>query len=138
MELLVQPDEANDSLYICFAAGGFVRGVVARSVRATDDVTLDFASDGRLVGLDIMNASKVVPPDFSSIGLDSLVGVKEAAKLVGVQKSNFVRDYANSSDFPSPVAELATGRIWRRSQVEDYVRLRRSAQKRSRKMAAAS
>src|SRR3954462_2390068 len=117
MELLIQPDEASDSLYICFVADGLERGAVAKSVRATNDVTVDFAADGKLVGLDIMNASTVVQPGYSTVGVDSLVGVKEASELIGIQKSNFVRDYANSPDFPAPMAELATGRIWRRSQV---------------------
>ena len=139
MDVLIQPDEAQDSLYICFAKDGLQRGVVARSVRVNDDVTVDFGKDGRLVGLDIMNASTVIQPDYAKVQLDSLVGVKEAAELVGVQKSNFVRDHANKPDFPAPVTELATGRIWLRSQIEQYLAARRSSEaKRPRRMRAAS
>lgn len=45
------------------------------------------------------------------IEFNELVGVKEAASLIGVQWSNFVRDYADKPDFPRPVVELATGRV---------------------------
>ena len=139
MELLIQPDEDNDALYICFAVQGLERGAVAKSIRATEDVTLDFGADGQLIGLDIMNASAVLSPDYAKLRLDSLVGVKEAAQLVGVQKSNFVRDHANSPGFPAPVTELGTGRIWLRSQVEDYLRARKASQvKRPRGMRAVS
>jgi uncharacterized protein YuzE/predicted DNA-binding transcriptional regulator AlpA len=137
MELLIQPDEGTDSLYICFTKDGLARGAVVRSVRATEDVTLDFGDDDRLIGLDVMNASSVVSPDFSKIRLDSLLGVKEAAELIGVQKPNFVRDYANNPEFPQPVAELATGRVWLRSQVEAF-KGQKAPNARSRRLRAAS
>ncbi len=48
-------------------------------------------------------------------------GVKEAAEILGVEKSNFVRDYANKPEFPAPIAELASGRFWLRSDIERYL-----------------
>lgn len=50
----------NDCLYIDLAAGGLAKGSVTKSLRVTDDLTLDFDKDGRLVGLDIMNASPML------------------------------------------------------------------------------
>lgn len=120
MDIAIQPDTDNNSLYLAFGTGGLARGGVAKSVRATEDLTLDFDRDGRLVGLDIMNASEALAPDYANVHLDALIGVKEASALLSMQKSNFVRDLANRDDFPTPVAELATGRVWLRSQVEAF------------------
>ena len=129
MDIAIQPDEENDSLYLAFGADGLPRGSVAKSVRANEDVTLDFDKNGRLIGLDVMNASQVLAPDYANIHLDTLVGVKEASALLGLQKSNFVRDVASRDDFPTPVAELATGRVWLRSQLEDFAATRKRSGK---------
>ena len=71
-----------------------------------------------------MNASEHLGSDVDQIEFGELVGVKEAAFLIGVQRSNFVRDYADKADFPRPVVELATGRVWLKSHVEEYRRRR--------------
>jgi prophage regulatory protein len=120
MKITIQPDRDNDQLYLAFSGLAIEAGVVGRTIRVTDDVALDFDKEGRVIGLDIGNASQVLGESIDEVRLDALVGVKEAARLLGVQKSNFVRDYANKPDFPRPVIELATGRIWLRSQVEAY------------------
>jgi predicted DNA-binding transcriptional regulator AlpA len=47
-----------------------------------------------------------------------LVGLSEIATMLGVSRQRvgqLVRDY---EDFPSPVAELASGRIWETAAVE--------------------
>ena len=121
MQIVIQTDQDNDALYIAFGAASLEQGRVTKSVRVNDDVTLDFASDGKLVGLDILNASTVLGSDFGDVRLTSLIGVKEAAELVGVRKPNFLRDFASNPDFPQPVCELASGRFWLRGQVEEYV-----------------
>lgn len=121
MQILIQPDKEEDALYIAFGAETLTRGRVVESKRVTEDITLDFGPGGTLVGLDILNASLVLASDYSDIAMECLVGVKEAADLVGVQKSNFLRDFANHADFPQPVRELGSGRLWLRDQVEKYV-----------------
>ena len=120
MQITIQPDRDNDQLYVALSSRALGAGAVVRTVRVTEDVALDFDKEGRVVGLDIANASKALGESIEDIRMDALVSVKEAAELVGVQKSNFVRDYANKPDFPRPIVELATGRIWLRSQVEAY------------------
>ena len=50
----------NDCLYIALAAKDLAKGSVAKSLRVTDDLTLDFDKEGRLIGLDIMNASQML------------------------------------------------------------------------------
>jgi tetratricopeptide (TPR) repeat protein len=57
---------------------------------------------------------------------DSIVGVKESAEIAGVEKSNFVRDYANKPGFPKPIVDLASGRLWLRSEVEDFLHAKSS------------
>jgi len=121
MKLTIDPDRENDQLYISFARQPLRASIVARTQRVGDDIALDFDGSGRLVGIDIMNASKVVGSALDDFQLDRLLGVKEAAKLARVHASNFVRDYASQPDFPRPVVGLASGRIWLRSQVEQYL-----------------
>lgn len=121
MKLTVQCDSDNDLVYLAFTTRALAPGSVRRTVRVTDDIAIDFGSRGALMGMEIMNASKVFGRRSSDVTIDELIGVKEAASLCGVQRSNFVRDYAGRSDFPAPVAELATGRIWLRSQVVAYL-----------------
>lgn len=53
-----------------------------------------------------------------------LVGTSEAAAAIGVRPPNFVRDWASRPDFPAPVASLASGRIWRESDVLAYAQAR--------------
>jgi hypothetical protein len=53
--------------------------------------------------------------------VDDLVGTAEAAAMAGVKKPNFVRDFAARSDFPKPVAALASGRVWRKTDVEAFL-----------------
>ena len=126
MHLYMQKDRANNQVYIGFAPdrAGLKGGAVKKTVQAEDDIALDFDSKGRLLGVDISNASrvlgrKVFDAEFSG---DELVGVAEAAKLCRVKKPNFVRDFADRPDFPEPAVELASGRIWLRSDVEAYSR----------------
>ena len=123
MHLYLHRDRANNQVYIGFApdrAG--LRSVSKKTVQAADGIALDFDSKGRLLGIDIANASrllgrKVYDAEFSG---DELIGVAEAAKLYGVKKPNFVRDFASKPDFPRPLVELASGRIWSRSEIESY------------------
>jgi predicted DNA-binding transcriptional regulator AlpA len=58
-----------------------------------------------------------------------LVGVAEAARIMGWDKRR-VFTYIARGAFPEPVSMLASGRIWRRRDVEAFARDRR---RRSRK-----
>lgn len=126
MKITVQADAENDQLYVALSEHALNVGFVDKTVRVTDDIALDFDSAGKLVGIDVMNASEHLNSGIDEIEFNELVGVKEAAALVGVQRSNFVRDYADKPDFPRPVVELATGRVWLKSQVAEYRRRRKA------------
>ena len=133
MRIVVQSDKDNDACYVAFGPAGLEPGAVARSVAVTENVVVDLDESGRLVGLDVLNASQVLGSDLEAVETDSLVGVKEASQLAGLRRSNFVRDLASRTDFPAPVCELATGRIWLRSQVEEFLRARAMARTNSRR-----
>lgn len=49
----------------------------------------------------------------------ALVGVSEAAQLLGWDRRK-VAVYAARGQFPSPVAHLAGGKVWRRADIEEY------------------
>ena len=125
MDFSVQIDKEHEQVYLALSRRAIEHGVVARSQRLDENITLDFDEFGTLLGIDIINAAAAVGPDFDSVKFDALVGVKEAAELLGVLRPNFVRDYASKPDFPQPVVELATGRVWLKSQVQAYQRTRR-------------
>jgi len=50
-----------------------------------------------------------------------LVGVSEAAAVLGWDRRRVVT-YVDRGSFPKPIATLASGRVWRRSDVEDFAR----------------
>ena len=52
-----------------------------------------------------------------------LVGVAEAAVILEVSKQRVIQLAARST-FPAPVARLAAGPVWHRSEVESYHRNR--------------
>lgn len=51
--------------------------------------------------------------------LPRLVGVAEAAQILGWDKRRLIT-YVDRGRFPEPVERLASGRIWRRADVEAY------------------
>ncbi len=59
MELTIETDVENDQIYIAFSARSRTQGVVKRTLRLNDDIALDFDGRGALLGLDVMNASKL-------------------------------------------------------------------------------
>src|SRR5438876_7646140 len=54
----------------------------------------------------------------------ALVGVAEAAGILGWDKRR-IFTYISRGSFPEPVAHLASGRVWRREDIEAYVAARR-------------
>jgi uncharacterized protein YuzE len=124
MDVIIHTDDEADAVYIGLAAPSAKKGAVKRTARVDDDIALDFDGKGRLLGVEVLNASQRLSGNHDEIRMDQLVGTKEAAALLGVRAPNFVRDHADAASFPRPVVTLASGRIWLRSQVEAYVRRR--------------
>jgi hypothetical protein len=63
----------------------------------------------------------------------ALVGVAEAAAIMGWDRRRVIT-YVDRGSFPEPVAHLASGRVWRREDVEAFARAwnRRRAERRVR------
>jgi predicted DNA-binding transcriptional regulator AlpA len=53
-----------------------------------------------------------------------LVGVAEAAQILGWDKRR-IFTYLSRGSFPLPVVSLASGRVWRRDDIERFARERR-------------
>lgn len=119
----IQKDKSNDQVYIGVSRAALERGKTKKTIRATEDIALDFDARGRLLGLDIGRASRVLGKEAfaEEHPRGDLVGVAEAARLCGVRRPNFIRDFADRPGFPKPVAELASGRIWLRSEVLSFL-----------------
>ena len=60
MEISIELDRENDQLYLLFRPDAVIKGRVARTVRLTEDVVADLDADGRLIGLDVSQASKML------------------------------------------------------------------------------
>ena len=54
----------------------------------------------------------------------ALAGVAEAAAILGWDKRRVIT-YVDRGSFPEPIARLASGRVWRREDVEAFARARR-------------
>jgi SAM-dependent methyltransferase len=67
---------------------------------------------------------KVRKPDRAG---DDFVGVAEAADILGWDKRR-VATYIRRGSFPRPVAELASGRVWQRADVEAFAAAFRARQ----------
>jgi predicted DNA-binding transcriptional regulator AlpA len=53
---------------------------------------------------------------------EELAGVAEIAEMLGVVRQYVHRLINEDPTFPEPVAELASGRVWRRRDVEVWAR----------------
>jgi predicted DNA-binding transcriptional regulator AlpA len=52
---------------------------------------------------------------------EALAGLAEIAEILGVTKRSAQR-YARRGDFPSPIERLAATPVWRRRDVEEWMR----------------
>lgn len=51
-----------------------------------------------------------------------LVGVTEVKEMLGVSRQRVHQLVRDHEDFPEPIAELASGRIWLRRDIEQWAR----------------
>lgn len=50
-----------------------------------------------------------------------VVGVAEIAELLGVSRQRAIQIVRDHADFPEPVADLASGRVWHRPSVDAWI-----------------
>jgi hypothetical protein len=89
-------------------AGGWVGRLGVREVRSRTR-TACVGALRRLAG-DATLLIEVTP---------ELVGVSEAAEILGWDRRR-VATYVSRGAFPEPVAALASGRVWRRQDIESF------------------
>ncbi len=83
----------------------------AALAKAAEDLHFDLSNIRRF---------EVAPADFEP---DALLGATDVAHLLGVSRQRVYQLIAQPH-FPKPVAELARGAVWRRSDVEAWLRTR--------------
>ncbi len=106
-----------DTAYVAF---GDHRDV-AETVAPVEDLAIDLDHDGRVVGIEFVTASRLLDESaLEDVELDELMGVTEIARYLGKRKQNVAQHYSSRDDFPEPVAELPTGRYWRRGDIEAW------------------
>jgi uncharacterized protein YuzE len=127
--MYLERDLENNQLYVGFGIAP-EEGSVADAVEAFPGVFLDVTDDGKLVGIDIVNTEEVIGAAVVDLTFSGeLVGVKEAAELVGKDRANFLRDVTRRSDFPRPVARVASSQLWLAKDIARYLEKQRSAEK---------
>jgi uncharacterized protein YuzE len=110
----IEHDKTTDSAYL-----GLLDTEISRSESLLPWLVVDFDAADRIVGLEVLDASRHL--DLARSGpVVELAGTREAAEVFGVRPSNFIRDLAGRSDFPKPLAELASTRVWDRSELVAY------------------
>jgi len=127
---IVEIDREHDLAYIRLRPELRERSRGGQSVRVAEDIVLDLDAEGQLIGIELLKASSRLDLSTAETTGDLIVGVKEAAAILGVEKSNFIRDFANKPQFPAPIAELASGRFWLRSDIDRYVQTQAENQSR--------
>lgn len=121
LKITVEADLDRNEMYVRFL--DLPPEALAYSVRISDTLNLDIDDKGRVVGIEVIDLERtfgVRPHTVEVYG--PLVGVKEAAALMGVNRPNFLRDYVSRENFPEPVAALASGRVWVLADVMKYAR----------------
>lgn len=114
----VRPEEVQ----LRFVLGERPAGRVARTVDVYPGVRLAQDAEGRLLGVLLADAPSLLGAALDAATVPGeLVGVKEAAAITGRARSNFLRDLAARPDFPRPVAELASGRVWLLADILAYL-----------------
>ena len=122
--MYIERDKEFDLLYISFR-DTFEAGEVVETKELIPGAYGDFDSEGNLIGIEIVNSKNVLGISAADLDLSGeLLGVKEAAKLAGKDRANFLRDLASQPDFPKPVARVASGQLWLSKDVERYMRER--------------
>jgi uncharacterized protein YegP (UPF0339 family)/uncharacterized protein YuzE len=125
--MYIERDIENNQLYVSFS-DGVAEGAAAETAEVSPGIYFDLDAEGKLVGIDIVNTKEVIGAAAAELALSGeIVGVKEAAQLVGKDRGNFLRDLASRPDFPKPVARVASGQLWLSKDIERYLERRRAA-----------
>lgn len=119
--MYIERDAKYNVLYVGFGTEP-IKGEVSETTEVSPGTYLDFDSNGKLVGIEIVNTHNVLGRAANDLQLyGELIGVKEAAELAQKDRANFLRDIASRPDFPDPVARVASGQLWFSRDVRRYL-----------------
>lgn len=119
--MYIERDKDYNLLHISFR-DSLPEGIVAKTKEMIPGAYYELDSEGKLVGIEIVNTNYVLGFPVGELHLSGeLLGVKEAAKLAGKDRANFLRDLASRADFPEPVARVASGPLWLSRDVASYI-----------------
>lgn len=117
MKIVATYSSEADTAYVAF---GEPRDV-ARTTAPIEDLSIDLDTDGRLVGIEFITASRLLDSSaLADFEADELIGVTQIAEFLGKPKQNVAQHYTRRDDFPKPAAVLPTGRYWRRADIEAW------------------
>lgn len=120
--MYIERDTKYNLLYVGFEEE-LKKGEVSETKEVSPGTYLDFDSNGRLLGIEIVNTQSVLGKAVKDLRLSGeLIGVKEAAEFARKDRANFLRDMASRPDFPEPVARVASGQLWFSRDVKRYLR----------------
>lgn len=120
--MYIERDTRYNLLYVGFEEK-INKGDVSETKEVSPGTYLDFDSDGRLLGIEIVNTQSVLGKAAKDLRLSGeLIGVKEAAEFARKDRANFLRDIASRSSFPDPVARVASGQLWFSRDVKRYLK----------------
>ena len=131
MKVIATYDAHGDTAYVRF---GDERNV-AKTLAPLEDVVIDLDANGHVVGIEFVTASAVLDVSVfdEDPAFEELIGVTDIAAYLGKRKQNVAQHYTRRDDFPKPVAELPTGRYWRRGDVEQWYEQSGLARRRARR-----
>jgi prophage regulatory protein len=73
------------------------------------------------MGMKVPGFSSAAAASVTGLMSPDFVGFRELPQLLGVSRTSAAR-YSNRPDFPEPAERLASGRIWRRADVEAWAK----------------
>jgi hypothetical protein len=104
-----------------YVAAASARQAISDSLERVNAVALKAGFGGKAVQIEAKTEADRVA-ELVSQGIPEIVGVAEIKEVLEVRTRQQVGQLAERDDFPRPVAELKAGRIWLRSDIEEFRR----------------
>lgn len=149
LSMLARRPLTEEALFAAAEVGGVAAGTVgARELETTLTVTaadLPAAAERAIARITELVAGEIIAVEAMTIAeadrrlaapAPEFVGVAEVAELLGVSRQRVVQ-LAARDDFPTPVARLASGPVWRKGDLSTFADGWQRKAGRPRKMIAA-
>jgi hypothetical protein len=104
------------SAYVTAASA---RQAVSEGLEQVNAAAMVAGFEGRVTQVEAKTESDRIA-ELVSQGIPEVVGVAEIQEILQINTRQQVSQLAEREDFPRPVAELRAGRIWLRSDIDDF------------------